>query len=309
MKLKHNIFLTSSIIEKLKKKYKPSTVTTIQRNLKSIMLNVFNSDKYNIKKIQESNKIIEWLKTQEQSRQSTLLFAIKAVLNATNKKYETYESFIKEVWENKKTNDILKQPTDKEIKKIEDFNLNTIGETAKIYLESWENDKESLSKYIKMLIMQFIDKLPPLRAQDYTNIRILNKEPEELINHINLNTGDMVLYDYKTNKYYGKREIELPEDLFLLIAEGQEIFNNKWLFPKLSNPEESQRSQGITELIQRTLNNNNIGTQILRKLYVSELIDKGANSQTLQKTAQIMAHSIPTQINTYSALSKKLHAN
>jgi hypothetical protein len=309
MKLKQNIFLPTDLITKLKELYKSSTVTTIQRNLKSIMVNIYGSDKYDLKKLMQHNKIIEWLKTQPNTRITTLLFAIKSLLKVTGKTYKGYDEFTKNIWKDKKKNDVLQEPTEKELKKVKDFDFSNIKEYANTYLDIWENDKESLSKYEKMLITQFLDKIPPLRAQDYTNIKIVENEPEELINHINLSSGDMVLYDYKTNKYYGKREIELPEDLFLLIAEGYEVFENEWLFPKLSNPKESQTSKGITELIQRTLNNVNIGTQILRKLYVSNLIDNGASAQTLQRTAQIMAHSIPVQFNTYSSLSKVLHPN
>lgn len=311
-KLKLNIFLTSDLINKLKTKYKPSTVTTIQRNLKSIFLNAFDQDKFNINKlIKDHKEIIKYLRIQPLTRQTTLLFAIKTVLDLDEKKsYENFSPYVelhREIWEKKKERDKFTPPSKKEIEKSKCFDMKEIKEQADIELSKWLNDKENIKQYEKMMITQFLEYIPPLRAQDYTNIKILDDEPEELINHINLSTGDMVFYDYKTNKYYGKREIELPEDLVLLIAEAKDIFELNWLFPKLYKRDQSQSSLGITDLIQKTFNNPDIGTQYLRKCYISYLIDKGTNPKELSEIAHIMAHSIPTQINTYSSLSKKMH--
>lgn len=309
-KLKLNIFLPSDIIDELKKKYNPSTVTTIQRNLKSIFLNVFDEDKFDINKmVKQPKKIIEYLEKQNNSRQTTLLFALKTLSSVipNYKLYKPYENITKETWELKKKLDVFKIPTVKELEKESSFKWSDVKEISDLLLKNWLNDKESYRKYQKMLMSQFLNSIPPLRAQDYSNIKILDDEPKDEINHINLSTGELVLYTYKTKEYYGKREIELPEDLVMLIAEGKEIFDLKWLFPKITNDKESLTSGGITELIQRTFRNPNIGTQFLRKLYVSKLIDDGASAKERLKVAEIMAHSIITQSNIYTSLSKNLH--
>lgn len=309
MPKQNNQFLTPEEVETLEQKYKPSTVKTIERNLKSIFVNVYGSDVFNIDMLAGKNagKVISYLESQPQTRQTTLLFAIKAIMKVNNKSYIPYNKITAKAWEQKHKNDKYKPPSEKELKKQENFNLDLLDEVADIQLKAWVNDKESLVKYEKMLLTQFLTELPPLRAQDYTNIKVLSEEPEDLINHINLSTGELVIYDYKTQKYYGKREIELPEDLVMLIHEGKEIFDNEWLFPKLSDLEESQTSKSLLQLLQRTFQNDDIGFSLIRKLYVSKLIDDGTPAHKLQDIAQLMAHSVNTQLHTYASLSKKLH--
>jgi hypothetical protein len=170
--------------------------------------------------------------------------------------------------------------------------------TLKIY------DKDLLNAYtIFSLLVNY-----PIR-NDMADMTIISKasynnlKEDDKNNYLVRGKGGMflVLNDYKTNKVYGRKKIELEKGTRMKLNSFIKIMGKKdgdILFT--SNTGKALSRNSISQLLMKWSNhylNKSISTQMIRKIVVSE--EFGEMKKKQEKMADIMAHSIETQNAVY----------
>jgi integrase len=126
-------------------------------------------------------------------------------------------------------------------------------------------------------------------------------------NRLILNKKKWIIPRFKTKKSIDKREFDVPDELIEQIKRVKKIYPTYgYVFPKITNITKKGSSQSISNFLGRLLGG---GIQTLRKIYVSDLIDRGTNANERKKISHIMGHSVKTQILNYSKFSDVLHSN
>jgi integrase len=164
----------------------------------------------------------------------------------------------------------------------------------------------------KYLILCLYTYLPPLRGQDYFNSKVYFSKDEiedDQKNYVLLDEKRLYLNDYKTHSRYGDRYIDLPSKLIKVIKEYKLNSKSPWLLPKLSsypkNIDEHVTSKNFTEILKKIFGKN-VGSSMLRKIYVSEHIDN-LNGNERKDLAKLMAHHPSSQMMTYTRFNEKIN--
>jgi hypothetical protein len=227
-----------------------SSLKTYTSILKSLYSKVFDDEKINMKKFDETDKIISYLKDLEPNKRKTILSALVVVTNKPayrdlmmedihqykteiNKQEKTDEQ--KENWvdgdELNKTFDLYKKESDLLYKKT---NLKA-------------GDLQEIQNYIILCLLsgKFII---PRRSMDYVNLKIKGDIDKDKDNYIDKNK--FVFNSYKTAKTYGKQEIIIPKPLQTILKKWISINPNDYLLfdtnnNKLTNVKLNQRLNKI----------------------------------------------------------------
>ena len=203
------------------------------------------------------------------------------------------------------TDNIRGKKTEKEEK-----NWTTISELSKITKEykkqindlDLNNREKPLSVKQKLLLQHYIltllyTKLSPMRL-DY-NVIIVKSEKDidtqdnYLINK-SKNKKYFVIQDYKTSKQMGTKTIELDTEIVSAINLWLKFNKTEFLFTNNRNSRQSSNGLGkmVTNAFKPT--GKNITLNLIRKIYISENIDKQAIEKS-KKLAEDMGHSVATQ--------------
>lgn len=270
-----------SAIEEAIKKNRPNisksslkTYESLLRNLNDKVFGKNMENTYNIKRFEESDKIIKFLKDLEPRKRKTLLSALVVI---TDKK--DYRDLMLE--DIKKYNDEEGKQVKTE-KQVENWVEKDDIKGLYVYLEKMTNPifkKKILSSNDLQTIQQFIILsilggvfIPPRRSKDYVNFKIKNINKDE-DNYMDKNK--FVFNSYKTAKTYGKQEVEIPSKLKYIINRWSKINPNEYLLfdsnnNKLSNVKLNQR---LNKLFGKKA-----GVNQMRKTYLSDkysdMIDK-----------------------------------
>ena len=152
------------------------------------------------------------------------------------------------------------------------------------------------------LIISLYTMIPPLRA-DFDKVRIYDKDPNnDKENYIVLNKKKLILNKYKTDKVYGKKEINLPKELMKQINLSLEKKQRDYLFiQKNGNPYISNSWNIYANRLLKKIINENFSLTMFRHIYISRP-DLDLNNKTLKEKQEIadqMGHSIETQSKYY----------
>lgn len=316
--------LPENVIKSLEKKYRPSTIKTMNNNIKRIFINALKKEEYKTEDLYELQKIKPYLEEQKLGMRKTLTANILGLLKL--QKPKTPKKIIKQ-WE-KYFDDICKEYADKskykessekeianhmsmdEIKSI----LNAYKEKAKIIEKKDTLKMADMITYEKYIILYLYTTLPPLRSEDYYNMLLTISKKH---NYINLKSKVMYIKVYKTSKTYGTRKINISNELRDVLKswlELQKRYNPEielvYLMPTVSsNLTKSQSQQGFTDLLNRIFHPKKISSGMLRKIYISEMIDKSLSPDERKEITKIMGHSLEMQEFIYSRFSDRVHKN
>lgn len=315
--------LPEDVKKTLEKKYRPSTIRTMDNNIKRIFINALKTEKYNTKELYEVDKIKSYLGEQGLGIRKTLVANILGLLKLqtkpkTPKKILTkWEKYFDEICKEYADKSKYKESSEKEVKNH--MSMDEIRGLLESYEDNIKNieEKEELKTrdmitYEKYIVLLLYTTLPPLRSEDYYKMLLTISKKE---NYINLKTGIMYVKVYKTSKTYGTRKINLPKKIVETLkkwVELQKKFNREletvYLMPtigsKLTKP---QSQQGFTDLLNRIFKPKKISSSMLRKIYISEMIDKRLSPEERKKITKIMGHSLEMQEFIYSRFSDKIH--
>ena len=164
-------------------------------------------------------------------------------------------------------------------------------------------NKNEYNLLLDNLVLSFYVNLAPRRSKDFAIMKI--QQPNEKLNDTNnylTLENHLVFNDYKTDKKYGKQEIdiskneELMEDLNLYLMHRKEQENEFNLLLKFNG----RRFNEIND-ITRILNNifkKNVSVNMLRAIYITDKFAENKNQ--MEETASDMGHSVSVQQGIYN---------
>lgn len=317
--------LPEDVKKSLEKKYRPSTIRTIDNNIKRIFIQALQTEKYETAKLYEIDTIKSYLEKQGLGMRKTLTANILGLLKLqtkpkTPKKIITkWEKYFDEICKEYADKSKYKESSEKEIENhMPMTEIRTLLESYKTKSEKIKNKKSEdltmtdMINYEKFIILTLYTTLPPLRSEDYYKMLLTISRKE---NYINLKSKVMYIKVYKTSKTYGTRKITLTPQLTNSLkswVELQKKYNPElttiYLMPTIkSNLTKPQSQQGFTDLLNRIFHPKKISSSMLRKIYISELIDKELTPQERKDITKIMGHSLEMQEFIYSRFSKRVH--
>jgi hypothetical protein len=164
-------------------------------------------------------------------------------------------------------------------------------------------NKNEYNLLLDNLVLSFYVNLAPRRSKDFSIMKI--QQPDEKLkdtdNYLTLE-NHLVFNDYKTDKKYGKQEIdiskndELMEDLNLYLMHRKEEENQFNLLLKYNG----RKFNEIND-ITRILNNifkKNVSVNMLRAIYITDKFSENKNE--MEETASDMGHSVSVQQSIYN---------
>jgi integrase len=256
---------------KLIQEKRPSISKTSLKTYESILRNLYykvypDDEDITIKKFDNSDKIISFLKQLPSNKRKTVLASLVVITD--NKDYR--ELMLDDIKEYNKEQAKQTKTKEQEENWIEQEDLNKVfEELAKNAKLLYQKDKLTPSDYqeiqsfiiLCLLSGRFI---PPRRSKDYVNFKIKNID-KSIDNYIDKN--DLVFNSYKTVKTYGQQRIELPKALKTILNKWIKINPTDYLlfdtsFNPLSNVKLTQR---LNKLFGKKVSVNG-----LRKSYLSE---------------------------------------
>lgn len=307
------MFLNDNAIQILKsKKYKESTITTFDYNVKRIFKDAGFGDTYLGVKLQDYEPIINTIMRYPIKQQKQYIYIIMILFeNSKFKRTEILKKYI-EFFENvsQDRNNLLtmQEPN------ISINTSSTIDNLLNIYDDyknKITNNPENRDLLIKHLIIALYIFLPPLRPQNFINTIFKYYENESQfinMNTIDLDTGIFTIKSGKTMKNGTTMKLQLDDELLNIIIN---VFNNTqspFLIPTLTENNQMTQKQ-FTQLFKKIT--NGLTPTLLRNIYVSNYIDEHGirNTKERQEIAHIMGHSVNTQNNIYGKYSLLLHNN
>lgn len=175
-----------------------------------------------------------------------------------------------------------------------------------------EGSKSHLDYFQRLIVLSLYTDIPPLR-NDYANVKVLDvpEYPAELNvntlntdhNYIHLPSGQLILCNYKTNKTYGIKSIDLPQHLITLIRSWMRVRGgskpHRFLLMNICGDRAPMTKNGLTKYLNKLCAPKKVSTTMLRKIYLSHKYPVIHTLQEMQKDSYIMGHSIGTQQYTY----------
>lgn len=277
------------------------TYNSILKNL----LSKLNSDDINIF-INDSDKVINELMKIEPNKRKTILSAIIVLLESFDNK-DKIEDVIKK-YRLIMLDDIdkVKEQLKKQTKSInQNENWMSYDNILKIY-NNLENDVKHLFKKTSIndneyqelqnyVILSCYILIHPRRLLDWSEMKKINYDVNK-DNYIDLKNKKFVFNKYKTSKFYGKQEVDIPKKLFNIIKKFIKYNNNQsdYLFIDFN------KNQLTPTKLNQRLNkifNKKIGVSMLRHIYISDNVLKDMPKlEKLENIARDMGHNVNQQI-------------
>lgn len=213
----------TQILKERREHLSPSSIRTYNSILRSIYKNCFDDKDGDVSKFNDDEKVLKYLDTKNFNVRKTLLSALVCVC-PDNEKYKklmlndikTYNQDVDKMEANEKQKQ--NSVTNDEIQAV----LTRLKEEATAIFKKAHitvSDLQKVQDYIIVCLLggQFI---VPRRALDYTEMKIrnVNKENDNYIEN-----GKLVFCKYKTSRFYGKQELDMPKPLKLILSKWVKI--------------------------------------------------------------------------------------
>lgn len=249
--------------------------------------------------LKNADEVIEHLKNKEAKNRKTILSALVVICGNDNKKpYQTYrDMMMKDALKTNKENE--KQ---KKTEKQED-NWKTYDEVKEVYnslkkevsalLSKKDLNNDEIQRIQNYIIISLYIDIAPRRLMDYTEMKIrgdINKDEDNY-----LLKNKFVFNKYKTSKFYGTQEIEIPQKLKLLLNKWMKInHNNDYLL--FDNKQQKLTPSKLNQRLNKIFNKN-IGASMLRHIYITdEVLKDTPKLEKLKTISENMGHSIKQQM-------------
>ena len=165
-------------------------------------------------------------------------------------------------------------------------------------------DKQQIDLFQRYLVSSLYTKLPPVRldfsGMIITSMSDYNKLKDKKDNYLvieNMKKKYFSFNDYKTNKQYGEKFVEIPQEISEILNSWL-IHNKSGILLLDSNGRPMSRvtlSRYLNKIFAPT--GKNISVTMLRHIYLSDQFP--AQAQKMQDLADQMGHSIATQQQIY----------
>ncbi len=157
--------------------------------------------------------------------------------------------------------------------------------------EELKEKKKNLRDEMKYVALCMFTYIPPLRSQCFYNCYV--NEDVSGSNKICLETGTLVLNEYKTKKTYGQKILTLPPKLVKIVEEWYcQNDNQQLLFFNKKNEmfNEASFSNFMYSIFKRK-----ISSSMLRKIYITTQLKKNLSLEEREYMADLMCHSVLEQ--------------
>ncbi|MFI5142236.1 MAG: hypothetical protein ACHQII_07765 [Bacteroidia bacterium] len=169
----------------------------------------------------------------------------------------------------------------------------------------------------KYLLMCLYTMAVPTRGEDWYNARIFldNDELKEFtdnsnstVNHINLETKKLEVYEHKTVKTHGHKTVKLSDELVNILIEFKEDTDNTWLLQKFgTNHPDHWNHMNVNDAF-RTIFGKKISVDLLKKLYIAH-VSHNLPVEDRMIVAHDMGHSLSTSEINYSGAVNRANQN
>jgi hypothetical protein len=294
------------IIKKDRPKLKDNTIEGYARRIR-IIYQEYGDDKTLIEYFSDKETVIK--NVEEKYKKNTTFSAVimsiiiylKAV-KASDKLVDYYaEKFIKVKNEINELN-ICNKKSDKE--KENWITQAELKEKIDQLKSSLADEKNIFDIFQQYMVLNLYFLIMPLR-NDYARVKVFSKFNSSCPgNQIALDKKQLILNEYKTFKFYGEKNIDLPDELVDIISEW--IVIREKIHPELKDRKELLFNLKLTPMNQVNLTmylnkifGKKISSSMLRKSFLSEKFPVNETYQEMEQIAQSMCHSIKEQQTTY----------
>lgn len=221
------------------------SVATYSSILKNLYLKVFSDDKIDIKKFNNSEKILHFLKTLEPNKRKTVLSAL--VILTDNKDFRTQMLDDINTYNKEQGKQTMNSSQSESWVDVEEINqlLNRLEKNARLIYKKevpTSSDLQQVQNYIIMCLLGGVF-IPPRRSKDFVDFKIknINKDSDNY-----LIKNKMIFNSYKTAKTYGQQEIIVPAELLKILKKWTKFNPTEHLLfdsngSKLTNVKLNQR--------------------------------------------------------------------
>lgn len=268
-----------------------SSLTTYTSILKNIYHKVFNSDEIDLKKFDETEKILAFLKDMPPNRRKTILSAL--VIITDKKPYrdlmlEDVRDYNAEIKKQEKTPE--QEAAWVNTSQVEVV-FNELRKNADLLYKKESlkpNDLQQIQSFIILCLLGGVF-IPPRRSKDYVDFKIKNINKE---NDNYLDKNSMKFNSYKTAKTYGEQSVEVPPSLKKILIKWIKVNpTDNLLFDsnlnKLSSVKLNQRLNKIFQGVGVKTGTNSLRHSYLTDKYQSTI----KTNQALAKDMQDMGSS------------------
>jgi hypothetical protein len=243
------------------------SIATYCSILKNLYIKVFETDKIDLEKFNETSKILKFLKELEPNKRKTILSAL--VILTDKKEYrDQMLSDITQYNEDQHKQEKSEKQNDSWVdgEDIKKLIYMFVKEVKLIYKK--ENmtmtDYQTIQNYIILCLLGGVF-IPPRRSKDYVDFKIKNVDKSK-DNYIDKNK--LIFNSYKTSKTYGKQELEMPDTLVKILKKWVKVNPTDWLLfdsnkNQLSNVKLNQR-------LNKLFGDKKVGVNQLRHTYLSD---------------------------------------
>lgn len=244
-------------------------------------------------------EVIEHLKNKESKNRKTILSALVVLCGDDNKKsmMKYRELMMEDAIKSNKDN-IKQQKT-----KTQEDNWMTYEEIKEVYKNLKKEvtplfNKKDLStddfqKIQNYIILSLYIDIPPRRLMDYTELKIRGDINKDEDNYYLKNK--FIFNKYKTSKFYGTQEVQLPLKLKLLINKWLKINDNEYLL--FDNKKQKLTPSKLNQRLNKIFGGKNISVSMLRHIYISDEVLKDVpNLEELKNISNNMGHSLLQQM-------------
>ena len=178
----------------------------------------------------------------------------------------------------------------------------TWDELVQIRRDLFLKRDNSNNDFMRYYVASLYTKCPPLRQQDWLGAFVDINDNNK--NYIDTEKKMLYVKSYKTQKYYGNREVPLEPSLVTTIKKYINKFKTNIALCKVTDSSKAMSSAGFSQYLK-----NIFGCSVctLRKIYILEMLDSpNITIEQRKRVSLIMAHSMVAQEFIYSIYSKHL---
>lgn len=282
------------------KDLKQKSIQEYSKKIKVIFNKLFDGN-YDIKNLYKFRKVKQFLSNINPHTAKLYVVVIINILKTNNKRIRKdvlarYEKLFNSLKSKINSNYDTQEKSKKELENWIEYpeiiskrdNLyNTIQNTN----VSAKNYKDLYQQYVILCLYTYI---PPIR-NNFVKTKFSKWSGG---NYFDLDNHIFHLNNYKTDKIYGQKQIELPPKLVQILKKWKTICNCEWVLMnfRTNTPMESTN---FSKFVNKIFYPRKISSTIIRKSYLSYKYPVNHTINDMKKDANIMGHSIAIQQTIY----------
>jgi hypothetical protein len=310
---------------------KPVTIKSYKTILGTLSEKIWKTREINVENFLKYEEVVpELMKMKESTRGKTLTSICNFLKGHDEEIRKKYKKLLVETAisiKNEKNKQLKSEREEKNWVKMEELEdlLNIIdkeldeADTTKI------TTREHVILWTKYVALALYLLQPPLRC-DYADMLIHRKEdgelPRDKNNYYDMERRKFILREYKNNKFYGDKEIDIENERLIEILEQwcEEVNTTNWLiiisnrmgnknaitksintavgYHDFRQMSKSDFSCFMTSFIKSRIGKS-VGPQIIRKVFLSEKFPVTSTAEEHKLLAEKMCHSVTTQQQVY----------